>query len=497
MQIIDWVVVGLFFFIMIAIGIFSYRSNRSSSDFFVGGGKVPWWLSGVSHHVSGHSGVVFVAYAGIAYQYGITIYFWWAVTIGIVLLVGSRWIAPKWPRLREKLGVQSPVEYMAVRFGLPAQQVTAWIGVLVKLLDIGAKWASMGILLSGFTGLPIWIGIVLSGVVSLIYIAIGGLWADLMTDFIQFAVQLIAGIVIFIGVFSHLGGLSSVFTMWSDLPEGHAQPFNGPYTPLWVLLFLFVKFFDYNGGNWNLAARFISTREGEDAKKAAKLSAVLYFVWPLLIFLPMFAGPLLFPNMEDPAQQLYPALTKEFLPAGLVGLVLASMFASTMGMTVSDINALSAVVQRDILPVLHKKFREIAASERKSLYIARTITIILTTVTIIVGLNQEKFGGVIGLIITWFAALVGPMSVPMILGLLPQFKHSDGKIAIASIIGGVFGFVVTQTTDWVPADMETAFPLFVTLLVFIVGGVLNKKRGGSVSPAVDELLMYLGKEERK
>ncbi|WP_375709614.1 sodium:solute symporter family transporter [Geobacillus subterraneus] len=202
-------------------------------------------------------------------------------------------------------------------------------------------------------------------------------------------------------------------------------------------------------------------------------------------------------NMEDPAQQLYPALTKEFLPAGLVGLVLASMFASTMGMTVSDINALSAVVQRDRLPVLHKKFQEIAASERKSLYIARTITIILTTVTILVGLNQEKFGGVIGLIITWFAALVGPMSVPMILGLLPQFKYSDGKIAIASIIGGVFGFVVTQTTDWVPADMETAFPLFVTLLVFIVGGVLNKKRGGSVSPAVDELLMYLGKEERK
>src|SRR5437763_8361184 len=44
----------------------------------VAGGKIPWWLGGISHHVSGHSGVVFVAYAEVAYQYGFTLYVWWA-----------------------------------------------------------------------------------------------------------------------------------------------------------------------------------------------------------------------------------------------------------------------------------------------------------------------------------------------------------------------------------------------------------------------------------
>ena len=63
MHALDWVVVGLFFLGMIAIGLYSKRKSSDSGDFFVGGGKVPWWLSGVSHHVSGHSGVVFVAYA--------------------------------------------------------------------------------------------------------------------------------------------------------------------------------------------------------------------------------------------------------------------------------------------------------------------------------------------------------------------------------------------------------------------------------------------------
>lgn len=496
MHTLDWVVVGLFFLIMISIGIYSYKANNSSSDFFVGGGKVPWWLSGVSHHVSGHSGVVFVAYAGIAYTYGFTMYVWWAVPIGIVTLIGARWVAPRWPRLRKRLGIQSPTEYMALRFGLPAQQVTAWVGVLIKLLDIGAKWASMGILLAGFTGLPIWLGIILSGVVSLIYVAIGGLWADLMTDFIQFAVQLIAGIVILVAVFNHLGGLGTMFTMWNELPEGNADPFNGSYTPLWVFLYLFIKFFDYNGGNWNLAQRFISTPDGKNARKAANLSAILYFVWPLLIFMPMFAGPLLFPGLEDPAQQLYPALTTTFLPAGLVGLVLASLFASTMGMTVSDINALSAVTQRDILPVINKRFKEFAQSEKKSLIIARIITIIFTTVTIMIGMNQEQFGGVIGLVITWFSALVGPMSVPMILGLFPQFKYSNGKIAILSVIAGLLGFIVTQTTSIIGSDIATAFPLLVTLVIFIGGGYMNKRRGATVSTEVDTLLKNLSFDQQ-
>ncbi|RFB18543.1 Na+:solute symporter [Bacillus sp. HNG] len=500
MATLDWIVLGAFFLVMIGIGIFSYKANNSSSDFFVGGGKVPWWLSGVSHHVSGHSGVVFVAYAAIAYSYGITIYFWWAVTIGIGLIVGAKFIAPRWPRLRQKLGIQSPTEYMAIRFGLPAQQVTAWTGVLIKLLDIGAKWASMGILLAGFTGLPIWLGILLSGSVSLIYVTIGGLWADLITDFVQFLVQLIAGIVIFVGVFSQLGGLGSVFTMWGDLPDGHASPFNGSYTPLWVFLFLFVKFFDYNGGNWNLAARFISTPDGENSKKAARLSAVLYFVWPLLIFLPMVAAPLIFSDLSDPAQQLYPMLTTTFLPAGLVGLVLASMFASTMGMTVSDINALTAVVQRDILPVLNKKFKEMKENvDKKSLWVARGLTIMFTVITMIVGINQQHFGGVLGLVITWFSALVGPMAVPLLFGLFSKFKYSNGKVAIYSIVAGIVGFAITQLTDIIPTDVETAFPLIVTTIVFFAGGYINKRRGVTVSPEVEELLNFLdtGKDEQK
>ncbi|WP_040160676.1 sodium:solute symporter family protein [Nigerium massiliense] len=499
MNTLDWIVVGLFFALMVGIGFYSKRKSSDSADFFVGGGKVPWWLSGVSHHVSGHSGVVFVAYAAIAYNMGFTIYVWWAFVIGMATIIGAFWLAPRWPRLRQKLGIQSPTEYLKTRYGLPSQQVIAWLGVLMKLLDIGAKWASIGILVNGFSGgaVPVLWGIILAGLVSMIYITIGGLWADLLTDFVQFAVQLLAGIFIAVGVGFALGerGLNYV-TMWGALDRvqpNFSAPFNGDYTMLWCLLYLFVKTFEYNGGNWNLAARFIATSNGREARKAELLSSALYFVWPLLIFAPMWAGRLIFPGMDKPDANLYPTLTMTYLPHGLVGLVLAAMFAATMGMTVSDINALAAVTQRDILPVLSRKWRAMIDSGRESLMWARIITVTFTVVTMIVGANNAAFGGVIGLVLTWFNALVGVTGGPLILGLFKRFRHTDGTWTLISIAGGVVAFAITQLFPKAPlmSDIRTGLPLLVTCLLFIIGNYVNKSAGKAVPPAVDDMLDHV------
>lgn len=515
MVLLDWIVVGLFFLVMIGIGFYAKSKASDSEDFFVGGGNVPWWLSGVSHHVSGHSGVVFVGYAAIAYTLGFTMYVWWAVVIGLATLIGAFWLAPRWPRLRQKLGIQSPTEYLKVRYGLPAQQFIAWLGVLQKLIDIGAKWASIGILMSGFTNgaVPVWLGILLAGAVSMIYITIGGLWADLLTDFMQFIVQAAAGVVIAIGVAGALGAKGlNYFNMWGELDKvtkDFSAPFNGSYTALWCALYLFVKTFEYNGGNWNLAARFIATSRGSEAKKAELLSSLLYFLWPLLIFAPMWAAPLLTPEgwlkgADGKAKtqfleaNLYPWLTQTYLPDGMVGLVMAAMFAATMGMTVSDINVLAAVTQRDILPVLSPKFEEIKEGP-KSLFVARIITVAFTIVTLIVGLNNAQFGGVIGMVIGWFGALVGITGAPLILGLFRQFRWVSGPWVFLAMAVGLTGFAATQIWPKAPmmSDIKTALPLFLTVTVYLIGNYVNKARGFQPSREVEEMLTYISTDDSK
>src|SRR6202000_1200046 len=106
-------------------------------------------------HMSGYSAAVFVGYAAIAYTYGFTIYVWWASSIGLALLIGSPFFAPRWARMRVRMNVISPLEYLATRYDLPTQQLLAWSGALLKVFDVGAKWSASAILLKAFAGVPI------------------------------------------------------------------------------------------------------------------------------------------------------------------------------------------------------------------------------------------------------------------------------------------------------------------------------------------------------
>ena len=495
----DYGVIVLFLGVMVVIGLYSKKNVKTAEDFYVGGGKIPWWLSGISHHVTGYSGVVFVGYAGIAYALGTAIYFWWAVNIAIAVAAGAVLLAPRWPRLRHALGIQSPTEYLRMRYNTSAQVIVAVSGIVSKLLDVGAKWASIGILVTGFTGLPLWIGILSSALVALVYMSVGGLIADLWTDFAQWVVQTVAGIILLVGtiqyISSNLG--MGLFEAFAALPEGHLAVFDntqGQGSAIWSVLYFITVFLSYNGGTWSLATRFISTKDAKEAKRSAFLSAALYLVWPIVVFIPMWLGPLTVPGLTqaEASSILYSTISMKFLPQGMIGLSLAAMYANTLSMCTSDCNTISAVITRDILPIFKK---EILKDEKKELFYARFTTIIFMAITVVIGLMNERFGGVASLILSWFAALLGPTAIPLLCGLLPSFKHCDSKSAIASTLAGFGVFVLTKMgAVTIPADFATIAPTVVTFVVYWGVGLYNQYIAKKPVPQeVEELMVKLGK----
>lgn len=444
MQALDWTVLIAYFVAMLGVGVWARTKIKDAKDFFTAGGHMPWWLSGISHHMSGYSSAVFVGYAALAYTFGVSLYIWWAVAISIALFIGARVFAPRWAWLRVRFDVISPLEYLAIRYNVPSQQILAWSGTFLKIFDVGAKWASAAILLNAFAGVPFVFGILLTGGVTLVYSVIGGLWADALTDFSQFLIQIVAGIAMLAATLIKLGGVSALWTMWSQLPPAHAHPFNGSYGPLFALGFLCVSLLSYNGGTWNLAQRFMASPSPQAARRAAWLSATLYLVWPLVLFFPMWAAPLLLPKTTDP-QQSYALLTRLLLPNGLVGLVLAGLFAHTMAMTSSDANAISAVFVRDILPRLRGGRKALGSGAE--LMAGRVSTFAFLALSMVLGLISDRFGGVMGLILMWYAALVGPIAVPMLLGLLPQFRRAGPLSAIAGLAAGAGAFIYVRFGD--------------------------------------------------
>lgn len=496
----DYGVIVLFLLVMVGIGLYSKRNVKTAEDFYVGGGKIPWWLSGISHHVTGYSGVVFVGYAGIAYAMGTAIYFWWAVNIGIAVAVGAVVLAPRWPRLRRAIGIQSPTEYLRIRYNTAAQVIVAMSGIASKLLDVGAKWASIGILVTGFTGLPLWIGILSSAIVALIYMSVGGLIADLWTDFAQWAVQTAAGLILLVGTINYISGHlgMSLFEALAALPEGHLAVFDqtqGQGSPLWSVFYFVTVFLSYNGGTWSLATRFISVKNAKEARYSAFLSAALYFVWPIVVFIPMWLGPLTVPGLSqsDASNTLYSTISMMFLPHGMIGLSLAAMYANTLSMCTSDCNTISAVLTRDIIPIFKK---DVLASERKELFYARLTTVFFMAVTVVVGLMNEKFGGVASLILSWFAALLGPTAIPLLFGLLPVFKHCDAKSAICSTLAG-FGVFVLSKLGMVSLspDFAVIAPTAVTFAVYCGIGLYNQfVEKKEVPEAVEQLMVSLSRD---
>lgn len=489
MNSLDYLVMALYALMIVAITLWAMRKVGSTKDFFAAGGKMPWWLSGISHHMSGYSAAVFVAYAAVAYSDGITIYFWWAFPIAIAVFLGSFIFAPRWARLRIHMNIESPMEYLATRYNVPTQQLLAWSGVLLKTFDVGAKWAAIAIIINVFTGLDPLIGICCSGALCLFYTVMGGLWADACNDFGQFVVQFIAAIVMVVAVAIHLGGLGELLSIWDRLPAHHTEIIRQPYSLGFILAYFLIYTLSYNGGTWNLAQRFIASPRGRDAGKAALLSAALYLIWPLILFYPMWAAPLLFPNIANPSQS-YSIMAMNLLPNGLIGLVLVAMFTHTLSMTSSDSNAITAVVTRDILPVMFpKRF----ANGQSSLLVARVTVVIFILITLLIAINAGRFGGVLTLLIVWFGGLVGPISIPMLLGLLPWFKKCGPLAAISSWVVGVAAFF---SAKFLFNDMSTAqivaLPVISSLVVYSLVGALRRS---PVSPQVNSLIAALNQDQ--
>jgi Na+/proline symporter len=465
---------------MVAIGVWSHKRVDDVGDYFTAGGRMPWWLSGISHHMSGYSAVLFTGYAGISYTYGVTSYFTWAFPIAIGVGLGAKLFAPRLNRMRSRLQVASPLEYLKDRYNLPTQQALAWSGVLLKIVDVGAKWAAIATLLSVFTGITITQGIIITGAITALYCTVGGLWADALTELGQFVIQLVAGLAMLIAALSKLGGVSSIWNVWDEPAlQHHNHPTAGPYTAVFLLAYLFIKTFEYNGGMWNQAQRYMATGSAKQAQRSATLSSVLWFVWPLVLFFPMWISPLLVHAKKPDASDSYALLTEQLLPHGLLGLVVVGFFSHTMAMCSSDANAIAAVVTRDIAPAVSRTAR--TWSTRVGLIAARVTTLLFLglSMTIATQVNSPTFKDIITIVIKWVAGLVGPIAIPFLLGLIPRFRRSGPTAALTSWAMGLFAFYLLNypvndaISGGVNLEYQISVPVAISLFLYIVIGFIK------------------------
>jgi len=466
MSAIDYVVLVIYCIVVIAIGMWAMRKTKTTADYFAGGWKIPWWLAAISHHMSGYSAFAFVAYAGVAWRYGFTIYTIWALTIGIGLIITAFTFAPQWAKLAKK-AIMTPIEYLEQRYNVVTRIAIALSGIGIKFVDEGLKIYSLAVFLSTFIGMPLIWSIIIGGVIVIIYMVIGGILASLWTDFIQAIVQFSVTIITLFIALSVVGGISGLI---SNAPPGFWKPLSGPYDlPYWIV-FLIVVTLSYAGGTWGLAQRFISVGRPEEARKTALFSALLYLVYPLSFFIPMWATRIIYPKLDNP-DYAYAIFCRDYLPKvapGLLGLMTAAMLAATMSMVDSDLNALAAVLTRDVYGRIRK-----GLSDKHLLRVGQIATLVFGLITIWVALVAPQLGPAFNVMVTWYAGLLGPISIPLLLGLL--FKGTSWRGAIASWAGGFIVWAIFNFGLRTPWTITTGCQLLTSFAIFFLEPLIVRK----------------------
>jgi Na+/proline symporter len=193
----------------------------------------------------------------------------------------------------------------------------------------------------------------------------------------------------------------------------------------------------------------------------------------------MWLSPLLVTSQKPDGSDAYGLMTEQLLPHGLLGLVIVGFFSHTMAMCSSDANAIAAVFTRDCAPVVWRRAR--SWNQGQGLRVARITTVVFLGLSMAAAtqVNSPAFKDIITVVIKWVAGLMGPMAIPMMLGLLRPFRRSGPTAALTSWAAGLLTFwLVNYPISWnidggVPLQYQVSVPLAVSLVLYVLIGYLK------------------------
>ncbi|TYR35800.1 Na+:solute symporter [Sphingobacterium phlebotomi] len=413
----DYLILMIYSVGMLAIGLILSRWNKSAADMFAVSKQSPWWLSGISSFMSAFSAGTFVVWGGIAFKHG-------AVAISILMCLGissfivGKTLAGRWA----KLGVTTIGEYINIRFGRSVVQFYTWIGMCLKLVSMSVALYAFAILFCSLvpleegnflrdesTGnLSITYACIISGLLMLVYTVSGGLWAVLIIDAVQFVILTVTVLFVVPLSFASIGGVGNFL---DQVPDGFLQIASGKFTYWFLLGWIVVHTFKL-GGEWVFIQRFLAVKSPKDARKSAYLLGILYLVSPVIWMLPAMIYRIVDPNANP--EQAYFLACAAVLPAGMMGLLLASMFSAAASYIDGEINVYAGAITNDWYKALIRP----SASDVELVTVGRISTFLIGAIIICGAVAIPYVGGAENVILTITSLLVVPMVLPTLWGLL-------------------------------------------------------------------------------
>ena len=490
----DWGIIILFFALTLIIGIVvSRKAGTSTTEFFLSGRNMPWWLLGISMVATTFSADTPNLVTDIVRKNGVSgNWVWWAFLLTGMLTVFV------YAKLWRKSGVVTDLEFYELRYsgkgaaflrGFRALYLGVFFNIMI-MASVCLAAIKIGSVLLGFTAIET---LVIASTITVLYSSLGGLKGVVITDFFQFILAMGATFwaTYYIIDLPQIGTLENLLTHPNVVPKLDFIP-DFQQREVFITLFILpiaVQWWSVwypgaePGGGGYIAQRMLSAKDEKNAVWATLLFNFAHYAlrpWPwilialasLIIFPDIQSIQLAFPNIDPSIVKddlAYPAMMT-FLPAGLIGLIVASLIAAFMSTISSHLNWGSSYVVYDF----YQRFVKPDASEKELVKIGRLSTVVLMIASALFALLLSnaleafqillQIGAGTGLlfIMRWFwyrinaYSEVTAMTVSFILALYFKLIHVKlGFDPIANDIQLVLGVAIT-TVSWVVVTLLTS-----------------------------------------
>jgi SSS family solute:Na+ symporter len=437
MRTLDFIVFILYMAGISVYGSLFYRKNKTPGAFTLGNNEIPRWVVTLSIFATFVSSISFIALPGIAYQTNWNA-FVFSLSIPVASVIAFLFFVP----LYRKVNSPSAYTFLEDRFGPWARIYASVCYLLTQLMRVGTILYLLALTLNAVFGWKIGPVIIVTGLVVMMYSMLGGLQAVVWTDAIQ-------------GIILISGALICALYLLLHMPEGPGQLFSiavenhkfslGSFgadlneSTFWVVMIygIFINLQNF-GIDQNYIQRYMASKSDADARRSAFSGGMLYIP---VSFLFMFIGTALFSYYHSGAallpadladisrgDRVFPYFIVNELPAGLTGLLIASVFAAGMSTISTSFNSSATVFLTDY----YKRYFNTRATNKDSMKVLYFSSVIISVLGIFIGIAMINVksaldawwklasvfsGGMLGLFL--LAAFSRVMkSVPVLVGII-------------------------------------------------------------------------------
>ncbi len=468
---VDWSIIAAYFLFNLLIGFYyKKKAGSNTTEFFLGGRNIPWWLAGTSMVATTFAADTPLVVTGLVARNGIAgNWLWWNMVASGMLTVFL------FSRLWRRSGMTTDIELAELRYsGKPAAFLRGfralYLGIVMNCIILGWVNLAMVKILMLVLGLSkdqaLWLVIAIIALTSFVS-TLSGLWGVLVTDLFQFAIKMTMVIVLGVAAVHAVGGIDAMKAKLG----GDGSPFLS-FVPdlhsVWMPAVTFCVYIAVNwwatwypgaepGGGGYVAQRMFSAKDERNSLLATLWFNIAHYAlrpWPWVVV--GMASVILYPHLQDP-ETGYVRVMIDYLPASLRGLMVAAFAAAFMSTVGTQLNWGASYLVNDF----YRRFIEKAKPERHYVRASQVATILLTVTSAVITHYMDSIAG------AWKLLIVTGAGTGAVLILRWYWWRINAWSEVSAMATAFVVSIVLQTAFHLDSDNPVQFAYLILITVAV------------------------------